>query len=1104
MKRVLSFVLAVLVWFTSMQLSYAGELPDFEEENDVTKFAVSFVVSEFASVTAYDTQDISIGGTENAAVAYARDSVTGEIDSTGEGQVNFVVTAKDGYIIDSIDVIDGSTNFKNLKLVSGDEKSAWYRLTKVKGDIVVEITCVEATEVIDPEIPVDPEVPETPEIIGIPVSFATVEGATVTVYPTKDLTEDSAITDLSGIVARNGDTGEVDNTGEGQINFTVDIQEGYSLLGVSVSEGAGNYKNIKLVSEEGVNPAIYRITKITGPITINVEMKCEPVESTESLISEIEFIKGNVTPYYNKYYTEETASAYEAYVSSLAAADLTAYSLDELHAIIDELNSVIASLEYKTSTVPMVYISTTDGVGNSLVKDTGYVSTQIAIVDSDGSVLEDSASIKVRGNSTAMAPKKPFNIKFNSKKNVLGMGSAKKWNLLANCFDASLMRNAVAFDIAHTLGLSYTSDITYAELWIDGVFKGCYQLCEAVEAGPTRVDIDLDAGEFLIQIEKSRDEEGVFYFTDDNDLRFAFKEPEEPTDAQYANVKAVMNDIVKVVNSGDYEEVCNVLDIESFVKFYILNEYIRNYDFNFSSTYFFYKGGKLYAGPAWDFDLSSGNTTNENRLRTDYPSASVGNVYPFLLKYSEFQDAVKECYAEYSDYLDSITAEGGLIDTFTSVYGDIYARNYTEAGWAPSRRYHAEQGTPLETFEENVGYFKNWLTDRKEWMDSYIPGLIPNVWVNDIHEAENCISLEWRAVDGVEKYGIYRRTADTTMTRIAVVKGGNTYLDYSAEAGVEYFYDVVAIVGETRGSITYRGYKAVLSEKKVNEFAITKQPVSVVLDEQGETAEFTVEATGDGVTYNWYVMTPDSERFIKTGVTTNTYTRKIYDKTSGIQVYCVIADAYGNKINSDTVTAVISNELKIVSQPTDIFAAKQGAKMNFVVKAKGQNLSYSWYYKNADGDGMFHKAGVYTDTYTRSASLLTDGMQVYCVVKDENGNKVVSEIATAYLGRVEVSVCGNDTVFAKEGEKITFEAEGKAMDFVNGEVSFDRANVASYTWYYMIPVENGGDGIFHKAGTGVNYSRTGAARLNGMQVYCIAKDSYGNKATSNTVTVIVE
>ena len=73
------------------------------------------------------------------------------------------------------------------------------------------------------------------------------------------------------------------------------------------------------------------------------------------------------------------------------------------------------------------------------------------------STLFGEGSVKVRGNSTAFGPKQPYNFKFDEKQDVLGMGAARKWCLLANCFDPTLMRNYLAMEFAQHLGLAYTS-----------------------------------------------------------------------------------------------------------------------------------------------------------------------------------------------------------------------------------------------------------------------------------------------------------------------------------------------------------------------------------------------------------------------------------------------------------------------------------------------------------------------------------------------------------------------------------------------------------------------------------------------------------------------
>ena len=189
--------------------------------------------------------------------------------------------------------------------------------------------------------------------------------------------------------------------------------------------------------------------------------------------------------------------------------------------------------------VPQIRVTTENSNGTELQKDDGYVNASIAITDTDGSVLSDSCVFKVRGNTTAMTfiLKKAFTIKFEKKKDVLGMGKAKKWALIANTFDPTQLRNELAFSLADEMGLPYTSQRKYVELWVDGSYRGCYQLFEPVQEGKDRVDIDIESNDgmkdFLLEYEASRTEDGVSYITAGG-MRFALSDPDEPTDEQTA------------------------------------------------------------------------------------------------------------------------------------------------------------------------------------------------------------------------------------------------------------------------------------------------------------------------------------------------------------------------------------------------------------------------------------------------------------------------------------------------------------------------------------------------------------------------------------------
>lgn len=396
--------------------------------------------------------------------------------------------------------------------------------------------------------------------------------------------------------------------------------------------------------------------------------------------------------------------------------------------------SVGAASPAPKNEVPRVVITTPDGIGNKLKKADGYIkNVTVTIFTEEGEVnLEDTeAQLKVRGNSTAKADKKPFAFKLSSKKKVLGMDKAKKWGLLANRYDPSLLRNALALDLAQTLGLTATPEYRFVELWLDGVFKGCYQLTELVEIGAGRVEIDDKAGDFIIEYEASRVEDDVVYFKTPGGLRFSAKEPEAPDEALAASIQDVLNRTEAAILSGDWAQISACIDPASFARFYLLNEYFKTVDFNFSSVFFHYRAdeGRLYAGPAWDYDLSCGNaspvaepTYFHEGIAPSYTGAwaACGNFYVTLLRSPEFRACVQDEFACRRDALQALYLPGGEIDRIMTACGPVFARNFTEAGWSVTYCSPIYMQPPKRTHAANVEALRLWLEGRFAWLESYL------------------------------------------------------------------------------------------------------------------------------------------------------------------------------------------------------------------------------------------------------------------------------------------------------------------------------------------------------------------------------------------------
>ena len=103
--------------------------------------------------------------------------------------------------------------------------------------------------------------------------------------------------------------------------------------------------------------------------------------------------------------------------------------------------------------------------------------------------------MKTRGNTTFWPDKKPYQIKFDKKQDLFGMGKAKKWILLANYYDGTMVRTKVFFDLADEIGLDYTGKSAFVDLYIDGDYRGVYQITEKIEIGSTRVDLKDEYGD---------------------------------------------------------------------------------------------------------------------------------------------------------------------------------------------------------------------------------------------------------------------------------------------------------------------------------------------------------------------------------------------------------------------------------------------------------------------------------------------------------------------------------------------------------------------------------------------------------------------------------
>lgn len=315
-------------------------------------------------------------------------------------------------------------------------------------------------------------------------------------------------------------------------------------------------------------------------------------------------------------------------ISSANASDINVYAKWTLNS------------EY-VANLPLIEINTQDGV---LPTDKeNYINCSFSLSncedDADNFTVEmkgeygedDSVGIRLRGNSTMGGAKKPYRIKFDKKKSLFGLEKNKSWVLLADYYDQSSIRNYTAFSLGNYFdNLDFTPTPNHVVLVINNQWKGLYLLCEQVDEkeGRTDVESDIDTSidedfPFLIEMDEQAFREGVtgvdnFQINGLWPIEIKYPEYEDrgiangEEDKVFEYIKDYMTAVYSTLASDEATyfkgvEVTfeDLVDVDSFIDYHLLNEVMYNGDSSWKSSYMHKtKNGKLEFGPVWDFDMA--------------------------------------------------------------------------------------------------------------------------------------------------------------------------------------------------------------------------------------------------------------------------------------------------------------------------------------------------------------------------------------------------------------------------------------------------------------------------------------------------------------------
>lgn len=364
--------------------------------------------------------------------------------------------------------------------------------------------------------------------------------------------------------------------------------------------------------------------------------------------------------------------------------------------------------------------------------------------------------IEIRGQSSQTFPMKSYSIElWNSSggsvnKPLFGLPQESDWVLYAPYNDKTLMHNFLAYAISNQMG-NWAAHCRYAELVLNGEYRGIYVFMEKIKRKTGRVaissmgsgDNDGDAvtGGYIFSIDKEANGWFSQYAAGAGTIQYSYVYPKESniTAAQKDYIKKYTDSFELALASPNYQDTANgwrrFADEKTFIDYFVVNETSRNVDGYRLSSYFnkdrISKGGKIKAGPVWDYDLAFRNADYCNGSNTDGWGYRFNSVCPSdfwqvpfwwdrFWADTTFKSKLKCRWKELRATTLSLDNLSLIIDSVASLTAEARQRHFAQ--WPVLGQYVWPNPQPIPaTYSEEIQTLKQWLASRLDWIDKNLP-----------------------------------------------------------------------------------------------------------------------------------------------------------------------------------------------------------------------------------------------------------------------------------------------------------------------------------------------------------------------------------------------
>ncbi len=430
-------------------------------------------------------------------------------------------------------------------------------------------------------------------------------------------------------------------------------------------------------------------------------------------------------------------------------------------------------LVFTSSNLPIIVINTN---GQTIPDDHKITADMGIIYNGEGvrNYLTDPLNnyngkigIEIRGSSSQMFPKKQYAVETRDslgedlKVSLIGFPEESDWVLYAPYNDKSLLRDVIAYKLMNEMG-RYASRSKFCEVVLNNQYIGVYVLFEKIKRDPNRVNIkklepadstgDALTGGYIIKIDKP-DGEGNDGWTSpipphNNawqriEYQYHYPKPEDITTVQKNYIKDFIFDFEAAMYGANFADTLlgyqHFIDVDSYVDYFICNETLKNVD-SYRLSAFMYKdresrNPKMFMGPVWDYNISMGNGDYYDvavtsgymfqTFETDYEFLNEEIwVMPFwwrkLIHHQPFADKVHARWNELKNTVFNTNHVFHYMDSLVTYLNESQIRNFEH--WPILGIYVWPNAYVGQTYNDEINYLKQWLTNRFNWLNQNMIG----------------------------------------------------------------------------------------------------------------------------------------------------------------------------------------------------------------------------------------------------------------------------------------------------------------------------------------------------------------------------------------------